>query len=119
MHFNFTTNIVFNKDSHISPDIYYLDECATILEELCKYKKYNLIIIDGGGNSEQECGNLWIAYEYIESEIKKEIILSVTHEALNIDIEINFKNNCENEDDILLCEFINILKNNFINIIKL
>ena len=36
---NFTTNIVFNKDSHISPDNYYLDECATILEELCKYKK--------------------------------------------------------------------------------
>ena len=119
MHFNFTTNIVFNKDSDISPDSYYLNECATILEELCKYKKYNLIIIDGGGYGGQGCGNLWTAYEYIESEIKKEIILSVTHEALDIDIKINFENNCENEDDILLCEFINILKNNFINIIKL
>ncbi len=111
MRINFTTNIVFNKDSHISPDNYYLDECATILEELCKYKKYNLRIIDGGGYGGQWNGNVWIAYEYFESEIKKEIILSITHDALDIEIKINFEDNCNNTNDILLCEFVNELNN--------
>lgn len=107
---DFITNISFNKDSSVSPDDYYLEKCIEILKELSKNKEYVLREIDGGGYGGQGCGNLWIAYEYFENEIKKEIIVSVTYEDILIVIKINFENNCENENDILLREFINILK---------
>ena len=107
---DFITNIPFNKDSSVSPDDYYLGECIEILEELSKNKECILREIDGGGYGGQGSGNVWIAYEYFENEIKKEIIVSVTYEDIHIVIKINFENNCKNENDILLREFINILK---------
>lgn len=110
MFVDFITNISFNKNSSISPDNYYLVKCIEILEELSKNKECDLKEIDGGGYGGQGSGNVWIAYEYFENKIKKEIIISVTYEDIHIVIQINFENNCENENDILLQEFINILK---------
>lgn len=109
----FTTNKPFGKYSDIGPDNYYLGECDKILNKISK-KKCDLREVDGGGNGGQGCGNVWTAYEYFENNTKKEIILSVTYEDIDIEIMINFENECNDENDILLCEFINILKNEFV-----
>jgi hypothetical protein len=73
----------FDKNSPASPDNYYLNKCAMILDSIFKNIKCDLKEIDGGGG-----GYVWIAYEYFENEIKKDICIIVTHDGLDIEVEI-------------------------------
>ena len=85
----FTTTKGFDKNSLLSPDNYYLDKCTMILDSIFKNIKCDLKEIDyGGGGGQGGGGYVWIAYEYFENEIKKDICITVIHDGLNIEVEI-------------------------------
>ena len=100
---NFTTK-GFDKNSSVSPDNYYLDKCTMILDSIFKNIKCDLKEIDGGG------GYVWIAYEYFENEIKKDICITVIHDGLDIEVDIF----CTDKTYDILNKFLDEL-NNLIN----
>ena len=101
----------FDKNSSVSPDNYYLNECTMILDSIFKNIECDLKEIDGGGGCGQG-GYVWIAYEYFENEIKKDICIVVTHDGLDVEVNIS----CNDKTYDILNKFLDEL-NNLINYI--
>jgi hypothetical protein len=97
----------FNKGSPVSPDNYYLEQCDIILYGIFKNINCELKEINGGGGGGQGCGWVWTAYEYFEDKIKKDIVISVTHDGLDIEIDIR----CDKTKQNILNEFLDKLNN--------
>jgi hypothetical protein len=72
-----------------------------ILDSIFKNINCDLKEIDGGGY-------VWIAFEYLENQITKNICIKVTHEALDVEVKIS----CD--DKHILNKFLDKL-NNLIN----
>ena len=106
---NFTTK-GFDKNSSVSPDNYYLNECVMILDSIFKNIECNLKEIDGGGGGGQGGGYVWVAFEYFENKIKKDIYIIVTHDDLDIEVKIS----CDDKKYDILNKFLDKL-NNLIN----
>jgi hypothetical protein len=100
----------FDKNSPVSPDNYYLEQCTMILDSIFKNIKCDLKDIDGGGGGGQGGGYVWIAYEYFENEIKKDICIIVKHDGLDIEVNIS----CNDKTYDILNKFLDEL-NNLIN----
>jgi hypothetical protein len=98
----------FDRNSSVSPDNYYLNECVMILDNIFKNIKCDLKEIDGGGGGGQGGGYVWVAFEYLENKITKNICISVMHDALDVEVDIS----CD--DKIILNKFLDKL-NNLIN----
>jgi len=104
----FITKKEFNRDSPLSPDNYYLNECVAILDNIFNGMKCELKEIDGGGGGCQGGGYVWVAFEYLENQITKDVCIKVMHEALDVEVKIY----CD--DKIILNKFLDKL-NNLIN----
>ena len=120
MEFNFKSKLFFDRNSVITPDNYYLNEIIDILHKTCENKKININSepCDGGGTGGQGCGNVWIAYEYYLNNIKKIILISSTHNGLDIEIKIDIIEDLEKNDylnykemDNFAIQIIEIIKN--------
>lgn len=120
MEFNFKSKLFFDRNSVITPDNYYLNEIIDILHKTCENKKININSepCDGGGTGGQGCGNVWIAYEYYLNNIKKIILISSTHNDLDIEIKIDIIEDLEKNDylnykemDNFAIQIIEIIKN--------
>lgn len=101
----FITKKEFNRDSPLSPDNYYLIECVNILDNIFNGMKCELKEIDGGGGGCQGGGYVWVAFEYLENQITKDVCIIVMHEALDVEVEIY----CD--DKIILNKFLDKLNN--------
>ena len=104
----FITKKEFNRDSPLSPDNYYLNECVEILDNIFNGMKCELKEIDGGGGGCQGGGYVWVAFEYLENQITKDVCINVMHDGLDIEVNIY----CD--DKIILNKFLDKL-NNLIN----
>lgn len=120
MEFNFKSKLFFDRNSVITPDNYYLNEIIDILHKTCENKKININSepCDGGGTGGQGCSNVWIAYEYYLNNIKKIILISSTHNDLDIEIKIDIIEDLEKNDylnykemDNFAIQIIEIIKN--------
>ena len=90
----FITKKEFNRDSPLSPDNYYLNECVEILDNIFNDMKCELKEIDGGGGGCQGgCqggGYVWVAFEYLENKRKMsfrdltDLFLMLRNKALSI-----------------------------------
>jgi hypothetical protein len=98
----------FDRNSSVSPDNYYLHECVEILDNIFNGMKCELKEIDGGGGGGQGGGYVWVAFEYLENQITKDVCITVMHDALNVEVNIH----CD--DKIILNKFLDKL-NNLIN----
>jgi hypothetical protein len=72
------------------PDNYYMNKCRVILNNLFDKESYKILNREGGGGGGQGYGYVWNSYEYIEDFIQKEIVITVTHDANEVDIEIHY-----------------------------
>jgi len=93
----------FDRNSSVSPDNYYLMECVEILDNIFNGMKCELKEIDGGGGGGQGGGYVWVAFEYLENKITKNICISVMHDALDVEVDIS----CD--DKIILNKFLDKL----------
>ena len=98
----------FDRNSSVSPDNYYIDECVKILDNIFNGMKCELKEIDGGGGGGQGGGYVWVAFEYLENQITKNICIKVTYEVLDVEVKIS----CD--DKHILNKFLDKL-NNLIN----
>jgi hypothetical protein len=95
----------FDRDSKMSPDNYYFNECDKILDTFHLSVKE----IDLGGSSGQCGGYIYTEYEYLENKIKKDIFIKVSHQTLDIEIEVS----CSDEN--MLKKFLDKLKKSIKN----
>lgn len=86
----FESPIIFFHLGENHPDNYYMNKCILILNHLSEKELYKLECIERGGGGGQGCGYVWNAYKYMEDSIEKEILLTVTHDANEVYIEINY-----------------------------
>jgi len=101
----FITKKEFNRDSPLSPDNYYLIECVNILDNIFNGMKCELKEIDGGGGGCQGGGYVWVAFEYLENQITKDVCINVMHEDLDVEVKIY----CD--DKSILNKFLDKLNN--------
>ena len=80
------------------------------LDSIFKNIECNLKEIDGGGGGGQGGGYVWVAFEYFENKIKKDIYIIVTHDGLDIEVKIS----CDDKKYDILNKFLDKL-NNLIN----
>jgi hypothetical protein len=102
----------FNKNSSVSLDCYYLYECGIILDNIFKDINCEFNKIYGGGHCSQGTSVVWVAYEYFENNIKKNIYITIKCHDINVEINITCHEITHNILNKFLEKLYNIINKN-------